>query len=104
MERPQEKGMQIAKNLKVLEWLKSEILDQVAGLYRHLMHSKHDSALDCLASLIVAVFVMARRIGFSFRELENAVSRKLREHVRDGHQMEEWYGDLSALDEYINKR
>lgn len=104
MERPQEKGMQIAKNLKVLEWLKSEILDQVASLYRHLMHGKHNSALDCLASLIVAVFVMARRTGFSFRELENAVSRKLREHVREGHQMEDWYGDLSALDDYINKR
>lgn len=100
MDRPK----QIAKNIKVLEWLKSEILDQVAGLFRQLMHGRYESALDSLASLIVAVFVLARRIGFSFRELENAVIRKLREHVRDGHQMEEWYGDLSALDEYMNKR
>lgn len=104
MDRPQDKGMQIAKNLKVLEWLKSEILDQVAGLYRHLMHSKREHALDCLASLVVAAFVLARRIGFSFRELDNAVSRKLRDHVREGHQMEEWYGDLSALAEYKDKR
>lgn len=104
MERPREKGIHIAKNLKVLEWLKSEILDQVAGLYRYMMHGKYERAIDCLASLTVAVYVMARRIGFSFRDLESAVLKKLRENVRDGHQMEEWYGDLSALDEYLNKR
>ncbi|WP_054951119.1 MazG-like family protein [Numidum massiliense] len=95
---------QIAKNLKVLEWLKCEILDHVAAVYRHVMHGKLHGALDALASLIVAVIMMARRLGFSFRELENAVTKKLREHVRQGHQMEEWYGDLSALEEYMNKR
>lgn len=100
MGRPQ----QIAKNLKVLEWLKTELLDQIAALFRHLMQGKRQHALDTLASLLVTVVVMARRIGFSFHELENAVSKKLRDHVRDGHQMEEWYGDLSALDDYMNKR
>lgn len=104
MDRPQERGKQIAKNLKVLEWLKSEILDQVAALFRHLMNGKQKDILDTLASLIVAVVVLGRRNGFSFRELDHAVMKKLREHVQSGHQMEEWYGDLSALEEYMNKR
>lgn len=104
MNRPQEKGMQIAKNLKVMEWLKSEILDQVANLYRNIMHGKQQMILEGLASLMIAVSVLARRVGFSFRDLERAMMNKLREHVRDGHQMEEWYGDLSALEEYMDKR
>jgi hypothetical protein len=48
--------------------------------------------------------VLARRIGISFRELDQAVVSKLREHTREGHQLENWYGDLSSLEQHMNKR
>jgi hypothetical protein len=48
--------------------------------------------------------VLARRIGFTFRELDQAVVQKLKEHTKEGHQLEQWYGDLSSLEEYMNKR
>jgi hypothetical protein len=43
-------------------------------------------------------------MGLSFRELDQAIIDKLREHKNEGHQLEQWYGDLSSLEEYMNKR
>lgn len=103
MSRP-ERGVQFAKSVKVIEWLKTEILDQIANLFRGILHANQHMMIDSLSGLIISVYVMARRMGFSFRELDQAVIQKLREHVHEGHQLEQWYSDLSSLEEYLNKR
>ncbi|KPC75818.1 MULTISPECIES: MazG-like family protein [Laceyella] len=103
MSRP-ERGVQFAKSVKVIEWLKTEILDQIANLFRGIFHANQHMMIDSLSSLVISVYVMARRMGFSFRELDQAVIQKLREHIHEGHQLEQWYGDLSSLEEYVNKR
>lgn len=103
MNRP-ERGVQFAKSVKVIDWLKTEILDQLANLFKGIHHANQHVIIDSLSSLIVSTYVLARRIGFSYRELDQAVMEKLREHIREGHQLEQWYGDLSTLEEYVNKR
>ncbi|MBA4494091.1 MazG-like family protein [Paenactinomyces guangxiensis] len=103
MSRP-ERGVQFAKSVKIIEWLKTEILDQIAHLFKGIHHANQHVIIDSLSSLIVSTYVLARRIGFSYRELDQAVVQKLREHTLEGHQLEEWYGDLSTLEEYLNKR
>ncbi|PTX62429.1 MazG-like nucleotide pyrophosphohydrolase family protein [Melghirimyces profundicolus] len=103
MSRP-ERSVHIAKSMKVIEWLKTEILDQIANLYKGLHNSNQSLIADSLASLVVATYVLARRVGISFREVDQAVTRKLREAAKERHQLEDWYGDLSQLEEYINKR
>ncbi|TCS95503.1 MazG-like family protein [Hazenella coriacea] len=103
MNRP-ERGVQFAKSVKVIDWLRTEILDQVATLFKGLHHANQHVIIDSLSSLVVTIYIIARRIGFSFRELDQAVIQKLKEHARDGHQLEQWYGDLTSLEEYINKR
>lgn len=103
MSRP-ERGMQFAKNIRVIDWLKTEVLDQIANLFKGLHHANQNMIMDSLSSLLVTIYVLARRMGLPFRELDQAVTTKLREHVSDGHQLEQWYGDLSTLDEYLRKR
>jgi hypothetical protein len=103
MSRP-ERGIQFAKSIKVVEWLKTEIIDQIAHLYKGIHHANQLVIIDSLSSLIVSIYVLARRIGFTFHELDQAVVQKLKEHTKEGHQLEQWYGDLSSLEEYMNKR
>ncbi|GGE05929.1 hypothetical protein GCM10011571_03800 [Marinithermofilum abyssi] len=103
MSRP-ERNVQIAKSVKVIEWLKTELLDQIANLFKGLHHANQTLIADSLASLIIVTYVLARRVGLTFREVDQSVTRKLREHARGKHQLEDWYGDLSRLEEYINKR
>src|SRR5690606_30197274 len=98
-----ERGMQIAKNLKVIDWLKTEILDQIANLFKGLHHANRPLMLHSLASLVEVSYVVARRVGVSVRELGQSVGSKLREHIREGHQLENWYGDLPSLEQHMNK-
>lgn len=99
-----ERGMQFAKNIRVIDWLKTEVLDQIANLFKGLHHANQNMIIDSLSSLLVTIYVLSRRMGLPFRELDQAVTTKLREHVTDGHQLEQWYGDLSSLEEYLRKR
>lgn len=103
MSRP-ERGMQFAKNVKMIDWLKTELLDQVSNLFKGLYHANQHLIIEALASMIVVAYVLARRIGFTYREIDQVVIDKLREQSEEGHQLESWYGDLSTLEEYMNKR
>jgi hypothetical protein len=99
-----EKEVHIAKHVRVLEWLKSEIIDQVAVLFKGLYHTREQLIVDGIASLFVALYVLARRLGIPFQSLDQLALQKCREHRREGHQLEEWYGDLTALEHYLKER
>ena len=97
-------NVHIAKNVKVMEWLKTEIIEHVGSLFKGLYYGKETFIIDSMASLLIAIYVLARRVGIPFHKLEKAVMEKLQDHKRDGHEIEEWYGDLSILEQYMNKR
>lgn len=40
----------------------------------------------------------------SYRELDDLLIDKLRKHRKEGHQLEDWYQDISALEEHMRKR
>lgn len=97
-------NMQIAKNFKVIEWLKAEIIEQVGGLFKGLFQGKEFHIIDSMASLLIGIYVLARRVGIPYHKLDKAVMEKLQDHQRDGHEIEEWYGDLSVLEQYMKKK
>jgi hypothetical protein len=103
MNRPQHE-MDIAKRLKVIDWLKTEVIEQISRLFKGLHTGSEEKIKDSLASLIVTTYVMGRRLGMTYRGLDEAVLTKLKEHQQQGHQVEDWYGDLSAMEDYFNKR
>jgi len=102
MER--EKDFNIAKNVKIIEWLKTEILDSVAGLFKGLQKGSEQVFVDFLANIVVLTYILGRRLGLSFRELDQEVLHKIAQNKETGHQLEEWFGDLSALQQHIDKR
>lgn len=94
-------NVHIAKNIKVIEWLKAEIVDQVGALFKGLYHGKETFIIDSLASLIISIYVLARRVGIPFHKIDKAVVDKISENKTQGHEIEEWYGDLSVLEQYV---
>jgi len=97
-------NIQFAKNIKVIDWLKTEILGQTSNLFKSLQYANQHLVLDSLSSLVALSYVMSCRMGFTYKDLDQAVIQKLKDLIREGHQLEEWYGDLSKLDEYLSKR
>lgn len=94
----------IAKNVKVIEWLKADILAAVTALYKAMVQGSEDLMLDSLAGLVVTAYLLGRRLGFGFSRLDFKVEAKLKQGVDAGHEMEEWFGDLSSLLRYRSER
>lgn len=98
------RDMDIAKNIRMIEWLKTELLDNVSGLFRGFVKGNESILLDCLSNIVVFAYVLARRCGISFQELERSVVGKVEKSIELGHQVEEWYGDLSDLNDHMKRK
>ncbi|MEC0244540.1 MULTISPECIES: MazG-like family protein [Paenibacillus] len=99
-----EREVDLAKRVKVIEWLKTEVVDQVAHLLKGIWEGNQAKIIDGLASLISSVYILGRRLGVSFRSLDEAIMDKMKKHREEGHQLEDWYGDISALEDHLRKR
>jgi hypothetical protein len=102
--RGTEREMDVARRAQTIDWLKTEIVDQVARLFRALWEGSTVRLTDSLASLISSSYILGRRLGLSYRELDDAVIAKLRKLSQEGHTLEVDYGDLSRLEDHIRKR
>jgi len=87
----------IAKNIRVVEWLKADLVTSLSVLYKGMLRGSEEYLQDALAGLIITCYVLARRLGFSFSKLELKMETRLRQGIQEDHELERWYGDLSAL-------
>lgn len=98
------KELDVAKRAKVIEWLKTEMLDQVSRLFKALWEGSTARISDSIASLIMSSYILGRRLGISFKDMDDLLIEKLRKHRQEGHQLEDWYQDISALEDHMRKR
>ena len=56
---------------------------------------------DALGSAVLLAYVLARRCGISFGELDEDVISKADTGISGGHTLETGYGDLSLLKKHI---
>ncbi|NLO81440.1 MAG: hypothetical protein GX094_00010 [Clostridiales bacterium] len=94
----------IAKNLKLIEWLKSEILTSVAEIFRMLTSSagvSQDRIADRLAGIIVGCYLLGRRLGLHYGTIEQKIVGKIRLGILEEHDVEVHYGDLTELSQHI---
>ena len=90
----------VARNLRTIEWLKAELVGGVSALFRSLWKGGDEAILEALASVIIVCYLLTRRLGVHFVRLELKLESQLRRYVSEGHELEEWFGDLSALERY----
>jgi len=60
------RGIDVAKNLKIIEWLKAEMVDSVGALFKALLKTGNDAAADALAAIIIVAYLLGKRVGVSF--------------------------------------
>lgn len=96
----------ITKNIRVIEFLKSELLTGVATLYQSLIKGTkvgQEVLVDALANLILVTYLLGRRLGLAFTVIDSKIMEKIRIGTLEEHETEKWYGDLSDLSEYMNR-
>jgi hypothetical protein len=97
----------ITKNIKVIEFLKSELLTTVAALHQNLLKGTkvgQEAIQDILANLVLVTYLLGKRLGISYSLIDTRLQEKIRIGMLEEHETEKWYGDLSDLGEYLKKK
>lgn len=100
-----EKDIDITRNIKLIEWLKSELLTDIANLFRILVNGVreevHDTVSDTLANIILISYLLGKRLGISYNAIELKVRNKIKLGLVENHDVEKYYGDLSELSGHL---
>ncbi len=98
--------LDITRNIKNIEWLKSEMLTDVANLYKSLINGMreevHESLADTLANTILISYLLGRRLGINYKTIETKIENKIKLGLIENHDVEKYYGDLSELSKHLN--
>jgi MazG-like nucleotide pyrophosphohydrolase family protein len=101
-----DKNIDITKSVKIIEWLKSELLTSVASLFELLakgIHNSQDVILDIIANIILVTYLLGKRLGLSFDSIDAKVEEKAKLGLVEDHKIEKWYGDLSGVLDYFKR-
>ena len=100
------KEIDITKNIRIIEWLKSELLTDVACLFKHLVNGVrdevHEGLAETLSNIIVICYLLGRRLGLSYNSIELKMRKKIRLGILETHEVEKEYGDLSELSKHLD--
>ncbi len=102
-----ERGSDITKNVKIIEWIKNEILMNVSDLFNLLfkgVKSIDDSLQNSIANIIMLSYLLGKRLGISFENIDYKIKEKAKQGIKDEHSIETWFGDLSNLEKHIDNR
>lgn len=100
----EKRDMDIMKNLKTIEWLKSEILSSVAGLHQILANGEYDmkeDLEDLITNTILSSFLLGKRLGLNYEDIDSNLLDKIKLNLIEDHKIEQWHGDLSELLEFF---
>ena len=95
------KEMDPNSNLRVIEWLKAELVDTMAQLLKSLLRTGSDATVDALATLIILAYVLGRRLGISFQIIEMRIKHKLNHTINEATETDRKDGDLFLLQNYL---
>jgi hypothetical protein len=102
-----DKSSDITKNIKIIEWMKTEMLMSVSDLFNLLYKGVKpidDAIQDTIANIIMTTYLLASRLGVSYKEVDIKIKEKIKLGVDENHSVERWYGDLSSLKKHIENR
>ncbi len=100
--------MNISTNIKAVDNIKSEILSEVAALYKALADydevGEYNNVENSISTIIAMDYILARRLGISFRSVDNKISELLTIAEENGHELEVAFSDMSELKKYVKGR
>lgn len=94
-------GFDVTRNLRIIENLKSELLEDISTLYRHLadpvLEDTREVAADSLSNMIVISYLLGKRLGVEYPMMDRYISKKIRLGLINENEIERYFGDLSEL-------
>lgn len=94
----------ILRKMRLIEWLKAELITQVGFVYQAMAKNKERAISEGLAGIVLACYILAKRLGISFDSLDQDVLKKVEQNIKSEHEVEKWFGDFSEYQNYLRKR
>jgi hypothetical protein len=93
-----QQSLGVVSNAKMIEVLKSELIGEAADVLRAGLSSGGRAELkDALAGTVLLAYMLGRRCGIPFEEIDADIAVKIGDGIRQGHALETDFGDLSSL-------
>jgi len=102
-----DKSSEITKHVKIIEWMKKELIMSVGDVFDLIFKGVKpldDTLQDTLANIIMITYLLGKRLGISFKEVDYKVKEKIKIGIDQNHSIESWYGDFSNLKKHIDNR
>ena len=91
----------IANNIKAVELLKVEILQNLTDLFGDISAEADSETSQRIAAdgarLICQTYLLCSRLGVDFEQVDDAMCTMLRSGIEENHLLERRFGDLKAL-------
>ena len=101
-----EKDIDITRNIKLIDWLKTELIADISNLFKLLLNGfkeeLFESVTETLANIILIAYILGKRLGISYNAIELKVESKIKLGIIDNHEVEKYYGDLSELSKHLS--
>jgi hypothetical protein len=94
----------IVKNVRTIEWIKAEIVTGIGALFKAMVKNNEEMILDSLAGLVLGCYFLGKRLGIPFNKLDTKIAERLESSQLQEHEIEEWYGDVTNLEQYFKER
>lgn len=104
MARGRSRDFDITKNIRLIEWLKSEMLNSVAQIFTLLSSgakASQEALAGCLGNIIVACYLLGKRLGIHYALIDETIEDQIRLGIIEGNDIEQSYGDLSELQQHL---
>jgi hypothetical protein len=101
------KEINVMANIKIIEGLKAQLLCIIGEFFKLLTKGSNitqNSILECLSSAIIILYVLAERLGYTFKEIDNTIKEKLQVGIKAEDEIEKEGKSLSQLKNYITNR
>lgn len=101
-----EPEIDITRNVKIIEWLKSQLLMDIAVLFKNLAagarEEVRDAVADAIANIIIVAYLIGKRLGITYNSIELKMQKKIRLGIIEEHDVEKYHGDLSELSHHLS--
>lgn len=97
-------NIDIARNMKTIEWLKAELLTNIAYLHKAFVNNDdntRENLEDIISSVILESYILGKRLGIDYQDMDLALEENIKLNLIKEHKIEKWYGDISELLEHI---
>lgn len=101
---PTNKDISITKSIRMIEWLKCELLAGVSSLFELCfkgVKTSQEAIVDVLANIIMVAYLTGKRLGLKYHDIDQKLEEKLKLGIIEDHEAEKWFGDLSNLSNYL---